>query len=54
MLVPRLALLLGLAWHAIGGESWADGEAPACEPGLEDAADDVEHTGLDDAAADEL
>ena len=54
LLVPRLAPLPGLAWHAVGDESWADGEAPACKPGLEDAADDVERAGLDDVAANGL
>ena len=54
LLAPLLALLPGLARHAVGSESRADGEAPAREPGLEDAADDVEGAGLHDAAADSL
>ena len=32
----------------------ADDRAPVHEPGLEDATDDIEHAGLDDAAADRL
>ena len=52
LLAPRLSLLPGFARHVVGGEGWANGEAP--EPGIEDATDDIEDAGVVDAAADRL
>ena len=54
VLASPLVLLPSLARHAVGSEGWVEGEVPVRELGIEDAANDIEHAGLDDAAADRL
>ena len=54
LLVSALALLRSVARHAVDGEGQDEGEVPVRKLGIEDVANDIEHAGLDDAAADGL
>lgn len=45
-------LFSGFARHATRARAGPDGETLACEPGLEDTADDIQGAGLDDTAPD--
>ena len=51
-LTPGESLLSGFARDTTGTGTRTDGETFACEPGLEDTADNVQGAGLDDTAPD--